>query len=46
MKKRFTEEQIIKALEEHEGGRQAADIVRELGIVEQTFTTGSASTAT
>ena len=37
MKKRFTEEQIIKALKEHEGGRQAADIVRELGIAEQTF---------
>ena len=37
MKKRFTEEQIIKALKEHESGRQAADIVRELGIAEQTF---------
>ena len=37
MKNRFTEEQIIKALKEHEGGRPAADIVRELGIAEQTF---------
>ena len=37
MKKRFTEEQIIRALKEHEGGRQATDIVRELGIAEQTF---------
>ena len=37
MKNRFTEEQIIKVLKEHEGGRPAADIVRELGIVEQTF---------
>ena len=31
MKNRFTEEQIIKVLKEHEGGRPATDIVRELG---------------
>ena len=37
MKKRFTEEQIIRALKEHSGGRQATDIVRELGVSEQTF---------
>ena len=37
MKNRFTEEQIIKVLKEHEGGRPAADIVRELGNAEQTF---------
>ena len=37
MKNRFTEEQIIKVLKEHEGGRPAADIGRELGIAEQTF---------
>ena len=37
MKRRFTEEQIIKALKEHNGGRQTADIVRELGVSEQTF---------
>ena len=37
MKNRFTEEHIIKVLKEHEGGRPAADIVRELGIAEQTF---------
>lgn len=37
MKNRFTEEQIIKALKEHEGGRPATDIARELGIAEQTF---------
>ena len=37
MKNRFTEEQIIKVLKEHKGGRPAADIVRELGIAEQTF---------
>ena len=28
MKNRFTEEQIIKVLKEHEGGRLATDIVR------------------
>ena len=37
MKTRFTEEQIIKILKEHEGGRRAADIVREHNISEQTF---------
>ncbi len=37
MKKRFSEEQIIKILKEHEGGKRAADIVREHGIAEQTF---------
>jgi len=37
MKKRFTEEQIIKILIEQEGGKKAADIVREHGISEQTF---------
>ncbi len=37
MKNRFTEEQIIRALKEHEGGRPATDIVREFEIAEQTF---------
>jgi len=37
MKKQFTEEQIIKVLKEYEGGKRAADIVREHGISEQTF---------
>ena len=37
MKVRFTEEQIIKILKEHEGGKKAADIVREYNISEQTF---------
>jgi putative transposase len=37
MKKRYTEEQIIKILKEHEGGKRAVDIVREHGISEQTF---------
>ena len=36
MKTRFTEEQIIKILKEHEGGKRAADIVREHNISEQT----------
>ena len=37
MRKRFTEEQIIKILKEHESGKRAADIIREQGISEQTF---------
>ena len=37
MKKRFTEEQIIRALKKHSDSRQATDIVHELGVSEQTF---------
>lgn len=37
MKTRFTEEQIIRILKEHEAGKKAADIVREYNISEQTF---------
>jgi len=37
MKKRFTEEQIIRILKEHESGKKAADIIREHRISEQTF---------
>ena len=37
MKKRFSEEQIIRLIKEYEGGKKAADIVREQGISEQTF---------
>ena len=37
MKVRFTEEQIIRILKEHEGGKKSADIVREYNITEQTF---------
>jgi len=37
MKARFTEEQIIKVLKEHEGGKRVIDIVRENNITEQTF---------
>jgi putative transposase len=36
-KKRFTEEQIIKALKEHEAGAKVADIIRRVGISEATF---------
>jgi putative transposase len=34
---RFTESQIIKALKEHEQGRKADSICRELGIHKGTF---------
>lgn len=37
MKTRFAEEQIIKILKDHEGGKKATDIVREHNITEQTF---------
>ena len=37
MKKRFSEEQIIRILKKHEAGKKAADIVREYNISEQTF---------
>jgi putative transposase len=36
-KSRFTETQIVKALKEHEGGRSAEDVCRELGINKGTF---------
>lgn len=34
---KFTESQIVKSLREHEGGRKAQDICRELGISSATF---------
>lgn len=37
MKKRFTEEQIIRILKEQDNGKKEADIVRENNISEQTF---------
>lgn len=35
--KKFTESQIVKALKEHEAGRSAEDISRELGINKATL---------
>ncbi len=37
MKKRYTEEQIIKAIKEHEAGSKVEDICRRLGVSEGTF---------
>jgi len=34
---RYTEEQIIRAIKQHESGVKTQDICRELGIVEQTL---------
>ena len=36
-KKHFTEEQIAFALRQHEAGTPAAEIIRKVGISEQTF---------
>jgi putative transposase len=36
-KPRFTETQIVKAIEEHENGRYAKDICRELEIITAAF---------
>ena len=36
-KSRFTEEQIIAALKEHEAGARVRDLSRKLGITEHTF---------
>lgn len=36
-KSKFTESQIVKALKEHENGRRAEEISRELGITSVTF---------
>lgn len=37
MKKRFTEEQIIKIIKRHEAGTKVDDLCRELGISSGTF---------
>jgi len=37
MRKRFTEEQIIRILKQGESGEKVRDIVREYGICEQTY---------
>lgn len=36
-KSRFTETQIVRAIKEHEAGRKAEDLCRELGISTVTF---------
>jgi putative transposase len=36
-KTRFTDTQIVKAIQEHENGRKAEDICRELGITTAAF---------
>jgi len=36
-KSQFTESQIVKAIQEHEKGRKAEDLCRELGISTVTF---------
>lgn len=36
-KTRFTETQIVKAIQEHENGRDAKDLCRELGITTAAF---------
>lgn len=36
-KTRFTETQIVKAIKEHEQGRKAEDLCRELGITTAAF---------
>jgi putative transposase len=36
-KSQFTETQIVKAIQEHENGRKAEDICRELGVSTVTF---------
>ena len=37
MKKRFTEEQIVRILQEVEGGMTAADVCRKHNVSEQSF---------
>ena len=44
-KKGHTEEQIMRALRQAEGGTRVADICREHGVSEATFTYGKRSSA-
>lgn len=37
MKKRYSEEQIIRAIKEHEAGAKVGDLCRQLGISSDTF---------
>jgi putative transposase len=42
---RFSEDQTIAILREHEAGAKAADLARKHGISKRRFTTGRPSTA-
>jgi putative transposase len=44
-KSRFTEEQIAFALKQAETGTPVAEVIRRMGISEQTFYRGRSSTA-
>lgn len=37
MKKRFSEEQIVKMIQEHKRGKSVSEISREYNVAEQTF---------
>ena len=37
MKKRFSEEQTVKMIQEHKQGKSVSEISREYGVAEQTF---------
>lgn len=37
MKKRYSEEQIIRAIKNHEAGQKVEDICRDLGVSQGTF---------
>lgn len=37
MKKRYTEEQIIRAIKQHEAGAKVDDICRDMGVSKGTF---------
>lgn len=44
-RKRYSVEQIIEVIKQHDLGTPAGEIIRKLGIAEATFTVGSSSTA-
>lgn len=44
MKKRYTEEQIIKAIKQHEAGSKVEELCREMGISVGAFYNWRAST--
>jgi hypothetical protein len=43
-KGRFTEEQIIGVLKQHEAGRKIPELAREIGVSEATIYTGNRNT--